>query len=233
MNREYEHALVWVYSIFLLVGVYVAVVMFKTWAGYGFYTTVPPVEAIDILGMHLPSNLLPVLLACHLVLIPMTLFDIVGYRDDYDWAPVLEVWTGVFGLALTTIENRYAIPYGTPLVLCLCLFDFLTLISSRVMHYTGIVPGTGKVLWLNVPILIFWISHGLMEHSLLPVVLILTVPQLYLVYLGDDPSSIALTILRIEDVAVFSWLYMMTGQTPIAIGVALALLPLLAGLFSS
>ena len=163
----------------------------------------------------------------------MTLFDVLGYRDDYDWAPVLEVWTGVFGLALTTIENRYAIPYGTPLVLCLCLFDFLTLISSRVMHHAGIVPGTGRILWLHVPILVFWLSSGVMEHSLLPVVLILTVPQLYLVYLGDDSSSIALTILRIEDVAVFSWLYMMTGQIPVAIGVALALLPLLAGLFSS
>ena len=56
MNREYEHALVWVYSIFLLVGIYVAVVMFRAWAEYGFYTTVPPVDAIDILGMHLPSQ---------------------------------------------------------------------------------------------------------------------------------------------------------------------------------
>jgi len=51
--------------------------------------------------------------------------------------------------------------------------------------------------------------------------------------LGDDPSSIALTILRIEDVAVFSWLFMMTGQIPVAIGVALALLPIIAGFFSS
>jgi len=206
------NSLFYVYITYGLVGVLSTYVYISTWL-----TLPPDAETINVLGMILPANLVFVLIPCHLILTPWTFMQAYGAKTDAEWFEVNEIWFTLIAFGMSLVENTYRGPY-TPIVLCICLFDWVVDVMAGLTYKMNIEAKSGIYVLANAPNAIIWTLYGLarpcpLDPFLAGTSIIIGSSNAFLIYKGvegDENASYALMLMRLVDSVIFLWMYMVT-----------------------
>ena len=205
-------ALTYTYVVLGMVGLLSTYVYVSTWLSLE-----PGADTVSVLGMILPANLVFVLIPCHLILTPWTFAQAYGASRREEWFLVNEVWFTLIAFGMSFVENMYRGPY-TPLVLCICLFDWLVDVFAALSYRLGMYTRTGASVLAHAPMAVVWASYGFASSPTDPFLVGLSMLfglsngfMIYRGFRGDEGASYALYLLRCIDAAIFLWCYMATG----------------------
>ena len=203
------NSLFYAYIIYGLVGVLSAYTYLWTWVNLP-----PDATTVEVLGMILPANLIFVLIPCHLILTPWTFTQAYGAKNEAEWFVPNEIWFTLIAFGMSFVENMYRGPY-TPLVLCICLFDWLVDVMAGITYKMNMEAKSGAYTLVNAPMAIIWSLYGLARQPLDPflagVSIIMGSGNAFLIYrgvTGDESASYALFLMRLVDSAIFLWSYL-------------------------
>ena len=180
------------------------------------YLTTSGNVIVNVIGMRLPRQVLFVLLPCHFVLIPWTIIQSYSAKIRAEWFISNELWFTIIAFGMSMVENMYRGKL-VPIVLCICLYDWITDVWAGISALTKPAVRTGiKPSLAQIPAVLMWFMWIFQSDDIFLsiIALVIVAGNIYLMFdaVNNEGASYALLLLRLTDVSIFGWsLYVLRG----------------------